>query len=71
MISFAIDLEMLFGKTSSEKKASICLLVVNGGRGAIETVREALLLNTPVVLANKTGRAADLLTFVYQNQTEY
>ena len=48
----------------------IVLLVLEGGIGTLETVREAIQRNTPAVIVKGSGRAADILAYAYQNAKE-
>ena len=52
-------------------KVPIVCVVVEGGAGTIKTVWNALKNNTPCVVINGTGRAADLLAFAVKMKEKY
>ncbi len=41
-------------------------IVVNGGPGTIETVYQAISHDTPVIIVNETGRAADMMADIFK-----
>ncbi|XP_076107231.1 transient receptor potential cation channel subfamily M member 8-like [Mytilus galloprovincialis] len=45
----------------------VVLIVVEGGRDAIEDAKTSLEHNIPVILCEGTGRAADILVYAYTN----
>ncbi|XP_071180089.1 transient receptor potential cation channel subfamily M member 8-like isoform X2 [Mytilus edulis] len=45
----------------------VVLIVVEGGRDAIEDAKTSLGQNIPVILCEGTGRAADILVYAYTN----
>ncbi|XP_072019815.1 transient receptor potential cation channel subfamily M member 2-like [Amphiura filiformis] len=47
----------------------VVCIVLNGGPGTINTVYEAVKHNTPVIIVNKTGRAADMMAKVFQEKS--
>lgn len=58
-------------KTNTGKNASVyvpvVLLVLEGGPGTLETAHQAVANNTPIVIVQGSGRAADILAYAYQN----
>ncbi|WAR04383.1 TRPM2-like protein [Mya arenaria] len=46
------------------------LLVLGGGPGTLKNVYQAILNNTPIVVVNGSGRAADILAYAYLNRKE-
>ena len=46
----------------------ICLVAMNGGDGTVQTVLQAIVHETPVVIVNNSGRAADIMAFAYNNR---
>ncbi|XP_061167153.1 transient receptor potential cation channel subfamily M member-like 2 [Saccostrea echinata] len=60
-------------KTNTGKNASVyvpvVLLVLEGGPGTLETAHQAVANNTPIVIVQGSGRAADILAFAYQNSS--
>ncbi|GFR76765.1 transient receptor potential cation channel subfamily M member 2-like [Elysia marginata] len=48
----------------------VCLLVLEGGPGSLETVYSALSSGTPTVVIKGSGKTADILAYAYQNVTE-
>ncbi|VDI29890.1 Hypothetical predicted protein [Mytilus galloprovincialis] len=46
---------------------TVVLIVVEGGRDAIEDAKTSLEHNIPVILCEGTGRAADILVYAYTN----
>ena len=52
-------------------KVPIVCVVVEGGAGTVKTVWNALKNNTPCVVINGTGRAADLLAFAVKMKEKY
>ncbi|WAR05106.1 TRPM2-like protein, partial [Mya arenaria] len=60
-------------KAIAEEKAVMVpniLLVLGGGPGTLKNVHEAILKNTPIVVVNGSGRAADILAYAYLNAME-
>ena len=45
----------------------VVLLVVEGGKDAIESAKTSLSENIPVIVCEGTGRAADILVYAYNN----
>ncbi|KAK3101394.1 hypothetical protein FSP39_003210, partial [Pinctada imbricata] len=45
----------------------VVLLVLEGGPGTLETAHQAIANNTPVVIVEGSGRAADILAYAYLN----
>ena len=41
---------------------------MNGGDGTVQTVLQAIVHETPVVIVNNSGRAADIMAFAYNNR---
>ena len=62
--------EQLATETNKER-VQLCCVVLEGGPGTLETVYQAIQNNTPVVIFNKTGRIADLLSDVYNKTDMY
>ncbi|XP_078332506.1 transient receptor potential cation channel subfamily M member-like 2 isoform X3 [Crassostrea virginica] len=60
-------------KTNTGKNAQVfvpvVLLVLEGGPGTLETAHQAVANNTPIVIVQGSGRAADILAYAYQNST--
>ncbi|CAG5118818.1 unnamed protein product, partial [Candidula unifasciata] len=48
----------------------ICLLVLEGGPGTLQTVHLALNSGTPTVVIKGSGKTADILAYAYQNARE-
>lgn len=45
----------------------VCLLVVNGGKGTLQNVHEAVKQGIPTVIIKGSGKMADILAFAYEN----
>ncbi|KAK3787677.1 hypothetical protein RRG08_031907 [Elysia crispata] len=74
-IPFRAKLEESIGgqKTDTGEDAvavPVCLLVLEGGPGSLETVYSALSSGTPTVVIKGSGKTADILAYAYQNVTE-
>ncbi|XP_041372305.1 transient receptor potential cation channel subfamily M member-like 2 [Gigantopelta aegis] len=48
----------------------VCMLVLEGGPGTLETCSSAVAKGTPAVIIKGSGRAADILAYAYQNSKE-
>lgn len=55
-------------KERNEKQIPMVLLVLEGGKGTLETVKEAIVKGVPVVVIGGSGRAADLIDDATKNQ---
>ncbi len=62
----------ILGKFNSK----VCNIVVNGGKGALETIRQIIEVQhkqdegkakVPIIIVNHTGRVADLLSMAFRN----
>ncbi|GFN90287.1 transient receptor potential cation channel subfamily m member 2-like, partial [Plakobranchus ocellatus] len=74
-IPFRAKLEERIGvqKTDTGEDAvavPVCLLVLEGGPGSLETVYSALSSGTPTVVIKGSGKTADILAYAYQNVIE-
>jgi hypothetical protein len=43
----------------------VCCIVTEGGPGTLETARDAIQQDTPVIVVENTGRMADVLAVGY------
>ncbi|KAL8563213.1 hypothetical protein ACOMHN_053960 [Nucella lapillus] len=48
----------------------VCLLVLEGGPGTLETVMKSIEKKTPAIVIKGSGKCADLLAYAAQNATE-
>ncbi|XP_035828049.1 transient receptor potential cation channel subfamily M member-like 2 isoform X2 [Aplysia californica] len=48
----------------------VCLLVLEGGPGTLQTVHSSLMSATPTVVIKGSGKTADILAYAYQNARE-
>ncbi|XP_069120927.1 transient receptor potential cation channel subfamily M member-like 2 isoform X1 [Argopecten irradians] len=74
-IPFRAQLEQTVAnmKTDEGKDAvsvPIVLLVLQGGPNTLQTVKQAVANNTPIVVVEGSGKAADILAYAYNNSGE-
>ncbi|XP_033724836.1 transient receptor potential cation channel subfamily M member-like 2 isoform X2 [Pecten maximus] len=74
-IPFRAQLEQTVAnmKTDTSKDAvsvPIVLLVLQGGPNTLQTVKQAVANNTPIVVVEGSGKAADILAYAYNNSGE-
>nr|KAI8744050.1 transient receptor potential cation channel subfamily M member 2-like [Biomphalaria glabrata] len=72
-IPFRAKLEEAISKRKTGTDAitvPVCLLVLEGGPGTLETVYSALKSTTPTVVIKGSGKTADILAYAYQNTKE-
>ncbi|XP_021362499.1 transient receptor potential cation channel subfamily M member 2-like isoform X2 [Mizuhopecten yessoensis] len=74
-IPFRAELEQTVAnmKTDASKDAvsvPIVLLVLQGGPNTLQTVKQAVHNNTPIVVVEGSGKAADILAYAYNNSGE-
>ena len=60
----------MFSHLSDAVTVPVCLLVLEGGPGTLETVHSAIASNTPTVSIKGSGKCADIIAFAYQNARE-
>lgn len=49
----------------------VVTVLVNGGTGSLDTVKETLKHGLPVVVVKGSGRAADVLAFAFETASRY
>ncbi|XP_059152108.1 transient receptor potential cation channel subfamily M member-like 2 isoform X2 [Physella acuta] len=74
-IPFRAKLEEKIGNQKTDTgtdavSVPVCLLVLEGGPGTLETVNSAISSNTPTIIIKGSGKTADILAYAYQNSKE-
>ncbi|KAH9505775.1 Transient receptor putative cation channel sub M member 2 [Bulinus truncatus] len=74
-IPFRAKLEEAISKQKTDTGSDaitvpVCLLVLEGGPGTLETVVSAIKSTTPTVVIKGSGKTADILAYAYQNSKE-
>ncbi|CAL1536039.1 unnamed protein product, partial [Lymnaea stagnalis] len=74
-IQFRAKLEEAIGNQKTDTgtdavSVPVCLLVLEGGPGTLETVFSAINSKTPTVVIKGSGKTADILAYAYQNTKE-
>lgn len=62
---------MSFFSIDGDGPVPVVTVLVNGGTGSLNTVKETLNNGLPVVVVNRSGRAADILAFAVKTSRWY